>query len=164
MCDTWHLISTRCFKRLRTSLLATNIQGRPPTLDTTPGNGVVSHGTQIGVFGFLSTTHAKQMHPRSLHAVWRFTHVYLHAQTAVNAGDKRTWWTTVILITRKTQRPPRFEPHARIKMAHVLGSPLCICGISPINYHYHTLWYRYAKYSSFFIVQGKSHIYFKPGP
>ena len=45
-------------------------------------------GFKLGVFGLLSTKHAKSnttpMHP------WHFTHVYLHAQTAVDAGDKLT--------------------------------------------------------------------------
>ena len=39
-----------------------------------------------------------------------FTHVYLHAQTAVDAGDIRMWRTTVILITGKTRRPPIWTP------------------------------------------------------
>ena len=59
---------------------------------------------------FLPTTHAttnaKQLCPRSSHIMWHFTRVYLHAKTAVDAGDIHTWQTTVILITGKTQRPP----------------------------------------------------------
>ena len=45
------------------------------------------------------------MRPRSLRAVQRFMHVYLHAQTVVDAGDIRTWRTTVILIPGKTKPP-----------------------------------------------------------
>ena len=56
------------------------------------------------------------MRPRSLSAVRHFTPVYLHAKTAVDADDLRTWWTTVILITEKPE-DPQFEPHAGIKMA-----------------------------------------------
>ena len=48
-------------------------------------------GLKLGVFGFLPTTHAKtnaiQMPSRSLRAVQHFTHVYLHAKSAVDAGD-----------------------------------------------------------------------------
>ena len=50
-------------------------------------------GLKLGVFGFLPTTHAKtnaiQMRPRALRAVRRFMRVYLHAKTAVDAGDIR---------------------------------------------------------------------------
>ena len=78
--------------------------------NTASCNGVVNHGAQIGVFRFLPTTHvktdAKQMRPRSLHAVPHFMHVYLPAQTAVDAGDIHTWQTMVILITGKTWRHP----------------------------------------------------------
>ena len=69
---------------------------------------------KLGVFGFLPITHAKtqakQMHPRSSHAVQHFTRVYLHARTTVDAGDTGTWRTTFILITGKTQRPPIWAP------------------------------------------------------
>ena len=65
------------------------------------------------------------MRLQSLRAVQRFTHVYLHARTTVDACDIRTWRTTVILITGNP-KDPQFEPHARIKMAQVLGSPVYI--------------------------------------
>ena len=88
-------------------------------------------GLKLGVFGFSPTTHAKtnviQMCPRSLHAVQHFTRVYLHAETAVDASDIRTWRTTVILITGKP-KDPQFEPHAGIKIAQVLESPVYIYG------------------------------------
>ena len=48
------------------------------------------------------------------------------------AGDIRT---TVILITRKPE-DPQFGPHAEIKMAQVLGSPLhiwFICAYIPTH-------------------------------
>ena len=57
------------------------------------------------------------MRTQSLRAVRHFTHVYLHAKTAD--------WVTVILIMRKFE-DSQFEPHARIKMAQVLGSPVHI--------------------------------------
>ena len=77
-------------------------------------------GLKLLVFGFfLPTTHAKtnaiQMRLRYLRAVRRFMRVYLHAKTAVDAGDIRTWRSTVILITGKKTKDPQFEPHAGIK-------------------------------------------------
>ena len=68
-----------------------------------------------------------QMRLWSSRAVQRFTHVYLYAQTTVNAGDICTWRTTVILITEKP-KDPQFEPRAGMKMAQVLKSFLYICG------------------------------------
>ena len=41
----------------------------------------------------------------------------------VDAGDIRTWRTTVILTTGKTRRP-QFEPHAGIKMAQAYPKDL----------------------------------------
>ena len=66
------------------------------------------------------------MRPRSSRAVQRLMHVYLHAQIPVDAGDMRTWRTTVIWLREKPE-DPKFEPHAGIKMAQVLGSPMHIC-------------------------------------
>ena len=68
-------------------------------------------GVWIRVFAdHTRKTNAIQMRPRSLHAVRRFTRVYLHAKTAVDAGDMRIWRTVVILITGKTRRPPIWAP------------------------------------------------------
>ena len=71
------------------------IQGRsepviPPRIMASSAIGV-----QLGVFGFLPTTHAKtnakQMRrTQSLHAMRHFTYVYLHAQTTVDATDLYT--------------------------------------------------------------------------
>ena len=52
-------------------------------------------GLKLGVFvGFCrphtQKKHAKQMRPQSSRAVQHFTHVYLQAQSAVDAGDIRT--------------------------------------------------------------------------
>ena len=53
-------------------------------------NGIVSHGAQIGSFGFLPSIHTKtnvkQMCPESLHPMGHSTLVHLHAQAAVDAG------------------------------------------------------------------------------
>ena len=65
----------------------------------TPCNGVVNHGAQIGGIWVLPPTHAKtnakQMRPWSWSGV--STGVYLHAQTAVDAGDIHTWWFELVL-------------------------------------------------------------------
>ena len=111
------------------SILPKDIHGRSQTSYTACVMASSAMGFKLGVFKFLPTTHTKtntiQMRPWSLRSVRRFTWVYLHAQTAVDAGDIRTWRTTVILIMGKTQ-DPQFEPHAGIKMAQVLGSPMYI--------------------------------------
>ena len=88
----------------------TDLDQRSQTFYTALCNGVVSHGAQIGGIRVFPTTHteinANKMCPWSLCAIMlRFTHVYLHAQTAVNTSDVRTWWITVILIMGKTQIP-----------------------------------------------------------
>ena len=71
-------------------------------------------GLKLEIVGFLPTTHAKthtkQMRPWSLRTVQPFTHVYLHTQTAVDAGDIHTWQTTVIFITGKSRRPRIWAP------------------------------------------------------
>ena len=41
-------------------------------------------GFKLGIF---AKRNAKLMHPRSSHTMRQFTHVYLHAQTAVDADD-----------------------------------------------------------------------------
>ena len=75
---------------------------------------IVSHGAQIGGLRVFANHTRKNkrntMHPWSLRAVWRFTGVHLHAKTAVDATDIRTWPTTVILITGKPRRPPIWAP------------------------------------------------------
>ena len=81
-------------------------------------------GLKLGVSRFLPTTqaqstkaqtNAKQMRPRSSCAVQRF--IYLHTQTAVDAGDIRNRWTTVILTTGKTRQPRIWAP-CRKKIWH----------------------------------------------
>ena len=72
------------------------------------------------------------MCPRSLRTMRCFMHVYLHAHTTVDAGDICSWQTTVILIMEKPKDP---NPHTRIKMAQVLGSPILYLWISVILNH-----------------------------
>ena len=87
-------------------------------------------GAQIRVFRFLPTMHpqtnTKLMYPRYLHGVRRFTHV-------LSSDHHRCKWHKHLkncgyFDYRKT-RGTQFEPHAGIKMAQVLQSPLYICGI-----------------------------------
>ena len=106
------------------------LEGRCQTSYTTPCNGNVSHGAPIDeVFGSLLTIHAgisaNKMHlwssctwvhkarePCSFSCVFS---VYLHAQTAVDAGDICTW-----RITGKTWIP-QLEPHALKKLVLTSG-------------------------------------------
>ena len=72
-------------------------------------------------------TNANKMSPRSLHAMRRFTCVYLHDQTAV--------YTHLInhgyFDHGKKPEYPQLALHARIKMAQVLGSPVYIFELAP---------------------------------
>ena len=65
---------------------------------------------------------------RSSGAARLLTRVYLHAQTAVHAGNLRTWRTTIILITGKPE-DPQIEPYAVIKMVQGQVSLVYICDI-----------------------------------
>ena len=96
---------------------STDLDRRYLNFYTTPCNGVVSHmELQLGVFGSLPTMHEEMWKKfahdfcahafASLGAMQLFTCVYLHAQTAVDEGDVRTWRIMVILIVGKTQIPP----------------------------------------------------------
>ena len=82
---------------------------------------MVSSMAQFGVFEFLPTANAKQMRSRSLRAARLLMRDGLHAQTAVLAGNLRTWRTTIILITGSPE-DPQIEPHAEIKIAQGLVS------------------------------------------
>ena len=107
-----------------TWVTSTDKHRRSHTSYTNPCNGHRQPwGLNWGSSGFYQPNTQKQMRPWSLHAMRCLMRVYLPAQTAVDADDIRTWWTTVILITGKTRRL-QFEPHAGIKMAQVIY----ICG------------------------------------
>ena len=76
-CNCAVLLSMNCVR-------STDIERRSQNSYTTPCNGVCQPwSSNWGVFGFLSTTHAEtkanKMCPRSLHAVWYFTCLYLQA-------------------------------------------------------------------------------------
>ena len=85
----WHLL-TLVQKAIpyRKLSLTTDIEMISQNSYTSLCNGVVSHEAPIAVFRFLPTTYVEtntnRMWPRSSHTMRYFTHVYLHAQTAVH--------------------------------------------------------------------------------
>ena len=89
---------------------------RYQTSYTAPGHVMASSAMRLnlGVFGFLPTTHAKanakQMRSRSSRAARLSACDCFHAQPAVHAINLRTWRTTIIFITGKTRRPPNWAP------------------------------------------------------
>ena len=110
------------------SVRPTDIHRKSQTLYTALCNGVISYGAQIGVFAdHACKINVKPVRPPSSRATQHFLHVYLYCQTTVDAGDICTWWTTATVIVGKPE-DPKFQSHARIKMAQVLESPLYICG------------------------------------
>ena len=110
--------------------LNTDVQGRSQTCVMASS----AMGIKLGVFGFLPTKYAKanakQMRPRSSPTVQRFTRIYLHAQTAVDAADIRTWWNLIILITGKIQRPPIW---AQCRDKNGAGSGISSCTSVDLN-------------------------------
>ena len=106
----WHVnwpVSTEMKKWVR----ATDIQGRSQTSYIAQCNGIVSHEPQIGAIWVFADHTRKNKCVQDLGAPCGVsTHVYLHAQTAVDAADIHTWQTTVILIA--APKYPQFEPHA----------------------------------------------------
>ena len=86
---------------------------------------------QFGVFRFLPTTHvetnANKMCPRSLWAMWHFTHVYLHAHTTVHMHLTNQDYFDQWKSPRNTWIPP-IGAHAEIKMSQVMGSLVYVCG------------------------------------
>ena len=111
--------------------LNTDIHKRYQTSYITLCNGASSTmlGLNLGVFRFLPTTlakvNAKQIRSRSVCAAQHFMHVCLHAQTAVHAGNIRTWRTTISLITGKTRRPPNWASYRDKNCA----GGIYICGV-----------------------------------
>ena len=117
--------TSKCKKQIFVSTFASNVQitlcnslslqGGSQTSSTSPCNGIVSHGVQIGVWVLPTTdakTNTKQMHPQSL-----CVHVFIFTLRSlwVDAGDIHIWQTTVILIMGKTQRPPNLSPMSGYK-------------------------------------------------
>ena len=112
----------------------TDIKGRSQTPYTAPSNSHVSHdnGAQIRVFGFSPTTQVqKQAQNKCVHDLCAPCSILCafifmlrpQLMQVTCAPDKsQLFWL------RKEPENPQFEPHAGIKMAQILGSPLYICG------------------------------------
>ena len=104
-----------------------------PHLEYHPCNGIVSCGAQIGGLRVFADHSYENKSEKSAPTI--FTHrAAFYAILSSRSDRSRCRWhthqrTMVILITRKTWRP-QFEPHAGMKMAQVLLSPLYICGYS----------------------------------
>ena len=77
-----------------------------PNLLYFPCNGVISHGAQFQGLQVLPTTHttAKAKKRGVVLCMFVFTLRLVHE------GNIGTWWTMIILITGKTQRPPSWAP------------------------------------------------------
>ena len=81
----------------------------------------------FGVFGFLRPHKQKQTQTKCVHnlrAPRGVSHMFILKLTSQYIG---TWWILVILIAGKLEYP-QLEPHAKIKMAQVLGYLIYICG------------------------------------
>ena len=95
----------------------------------------------LGVLRFLPTTpakaSAKQMRSRSSCPAQLLTPDCLHAQTAVDTANLRTWRTTFIFDEprlfwlRKKPKDPQIEPHGGIKIVQGLVSLTYICVQTP---------------------------------
>ena len=73
---------------------------------------------QLGVFGFLLTTHAEaQTNASTIKRVYLYTHTAVHSP-----------WRIKVIFTAENPEYPQLEPHVGIKMMQVLGSPVYICG------------------------------------
>ena len=118
--DTDILFQNKIYRTNRETVEWSQIYTRDPRSPLLPPVMASSAmGLNLRVFRFRKTN--------ATCATQCFTRVCLHAQTTVHAGNTRTWQTTIILIT-ENPKDPQFEPHARIKMAQVLGSLVYICG------------------------------------
>ena len=92
---------------------------------TAQSDGIVRHGTSIGVIRSLPTTQVKtnaKNVPKifaTMHALDRalrlFIHVYLNAQIVVDAGDIHTWRIIVVILSTEKAQIPQLEPHATRK-------------------------------------------------
>ena len=108
----------------------TNIQGRSQTSYTAPCNGVVSHGALS--LGFCQPTKAKTNVKTNVFMIFTCCVAYLSSRRSqqmqvIYAPDEpRLFWL------REKPEDPKFEPHARIKMAQVLGFPWYIISMSTI--------------------------------
>ena len=111
------------------------IQGRSQTLYTVPCNGVVSHGLKLGVFGDLANHARKSKRKANMSTTFARCPAFLSIFTLRLQYMQVTFAPEkpVILITEKPT-DSQFDPHARIKMAQVVGSPLRICGADELGH------------------------------
>ena len=100
---------------------------------------IVSHGAPIGVIWDFAdhTSGNKCKQTASTIFVRRFTHVYLHAETAVHMHLTNHCY----FHHRKKPEYPELDPHAGIKMAQVLGRIQDLRSISLILPHLHTIFF-----------------------
>ena len=109
---------------------ATDIERRSRNSYTAPCKCVVSHGALIGGIRVFADHTCGNEHKQNTSTTfvrrWRFTHVYLHAQTAIHMHLMNHGY----FDCGKNPEYPQSEPHARIKMVQVVGSPVCICDYS----------------------------------
>ena len=116
--------SSVCCRIWRT---VTDIERRIQTSYTAPCNGVFSHGAPIGGYLVLFADHTwKQMQTKCIHdlhvlcGISRMLSSHSHRSTYA-PDESRLFWL------RENPEYPQFEPHARIEMVQVLGSPVYIC-------------------------------------
>ena len=106
---------------------STDTQGRSQMWYTVLCNGVVSHGAQIrGIWVFANHTckNKRKINASTIFAHCAAMHVYLHAQRP----SRCRWHTHLMFWLWKKPEYSQFEPHAGVKMAQILGSPLYIYG------------------------------------
>ena len=124
----------------QSTVLVIAIYRRSQTSYTAPCNGVVSHGAQIGDLRVFTDHTRKNKRKTNVSKIFArraafYTRFYLHAQTAVDAGDAPDE-SRLFRLREKPEDPqfehkpedPQFEPHAGRKMVQVLGSPVYFYG------------------------------------
>ena len=109
------------------STLITGIQGRSQTSYTTLCDGVVNHGAQIGVFQFFANHirgHKCKQNTSTIFTCHMALHTCLSSRSDGSTyapNESRLFWSQEKTLDFE------FEPHAGIKMAQILRSPLYMC-------------------------------------
>ena len=74
---------------------------------------------QFGVFGFLPTTHGnkcKQNAVHDIHAQFGISPTFtFRLKPQLDAGNKRTWWRTTVILNMRKTRTPQLEPRPEKK-------------------------------------------------
>ena len=121
----WHLLCKQAVTSfLNVCVRITDIQERSQTLYTIPCNGVVSYGAQIGGLWVFANHTCKNKH-KAIASTIIVRHAAFCACLFSSSNRSRCKWNTHLMnhIYFDYRKDPQFEPHARIKMAQVLGSP-----------------------------------------